>query len=828
MARSAYTVTVPKTVLNKEFYLGLAEKPSAGKRIADALSGEKSARKNIVRVTRAGERLPDIEILSCDTDHGRVIIVPALGHLFTLVQNGGGWQYPVYDYKWIPVPQSLPLRKTPSKHDLRIEATVEVIRYFVNRAKDLVVMTDFDQEGEVIGGVIFRELAPSEKFERTRRMRFSSLTKSEIRKSFERLFKRGKTGMDQGLFEKGLMRHYLDWLWGINLSRALMLSLKYTSGRYQTLSTGRVQGPTLSFVAERQRLIDNFVPIPYFRIYAQLKKGRNVYDLIFTRSSVETVKEARGLVDAHQKVKGRVTAVKRTERKVERPVPYNLSQLQSDAYRYFRFSPRRTLNLAERLYLAAAITYPRTSSEQFPKGTDHHDTVKKLSRQRRYRELAQKIIKLGPKRRPKQGEKTDPAHPAISPTGNSPGAMNDDVLKLYDLIVRRYLAVFSHDAVIENHRIEIQQGELKYRLSGTRVKKKGWWEIQPPPGGIQEVVLPLLKEDENVTITNLHYREHFTTPPAGYNESSLLKEMEKAEIGTKATRADIIQALIDRKYIEGNPLRITRLGKVIHNVLKDYSPRVLSVELSREVEHLGDLVEKTANGENGGSVTLSEAVLRGIGVLHSMINELQVNEYEIGYEISLQLMMQNKEQSELGTCPICNEGVLKIISSKVSGKRFIGCSRFFENRACEATFPLPQRGKIESVDKPCPVDGYPQIKVFSGKSPWITCINMECPSVIERQKKWDENRRRVEERMSKKDSKEELLSDRKLPSGTKKSSRGTKKSSKKTAKSTTKSSSSKKSVSKKTSTKTTAKKNSTKISTRKTSTKKAETKTKGK
>jgi len=795
VAHSAYKITVPKTVLNKEFYLGLAEKPSAGKRIADALSGDKKARKNIIKVSKGTQRLPDIEVLSCDTDRGRVIIVPALGHLFTLVQNGGGWQYPVYDYKWVPAPESLSSRKVPSKHDLRIEATVEVIRYFVARANELVVMTDYDQEGEVIGGVVFKELSDPEKFQRVKRMRFSSLTKTEIRESFEKIFKRGKTGIDQGLFEKGLMRHYLDWLWGINLSRALMLSLKYTSGRYQTLSTGRVQGPTLSFVAMRQEEIDNFIPTPYFKLYANLKKGRKTYELIFTQQSIESLSVAKGYVEKHIGMKGEVSAIEKSERKVGRPVPYNLSQLQSDAYRYYRFSPRRTLNLAERLYLSAAITYPRTSSEQFPKGTDHQDILKRLGRQKKYHTLANKIIKLGPKRRPNQGKKTDPAHPAISPTGNSTGAMNDDVAKLYDLIVRRYLAIFSHSAVVENHRIEITQGDLNYRLSGNRVKKMGWWEFQAPPGGIKETALPSVKSREKVNITDLEYKEHFTSPPPGYNEASLLKEMEKAEIGTKATRADIIQALIDRKYVEGNPLQITRLGKVIYNVLDDFSPRVLSVELSREVEHLGDLVEKTANKVNGSSLSLSEAVLRGIGLLHSMIYDLQQNEYDIGYEISMQLMMQNKEQSELGECPVCHSGTLKIISSKISGKRFIGCSNYFNGKTCDATFPLPQRGKIESVETPCPVDGFPQIKVFSGRRPWITCINMECESVKERQKQWDENRKRIQELKDKKSSKEGLLDNLKLP----------KKVATRTAKKPTKSVSSKSTSSKKSSSKNTKK-----------------------
>jgi DNA topoisomerase I len=743
MATSTYKIEVPKTLMDQKYMLGVAEKPTAAKRLAQSLNQTGKINKFMVKVSNTVDniKLPPIEVYSCDTDYGKLLIVPALGHLFTLIQNSSGYQYPVYDFRWVPITESLSSRKEPSKHQRRIEATIETIRELIKKASKLIVMTDYDQEGEVIGGVIFQQLSPKKLFNQAKRMKFSSLTNKEVLESYKNIFE-SDSSIDYGLYNKGLMRHYLDWLWGINLSRALMLSLKYTSGRYQTLSTGRVQGPTLSFVAEKQYEIDTFVPIPYFKLFAKIAVNNVTYDLTYGSKNIEVKKDALNFVNENKTKKAKVNEITIKKRLIDPPVPYNLSELQKDAYRYFKLSPRRTLNAAENLYLAALISYPRTSSEKFPPGFDHDDILNKLSTQNEFGQKIVKLRKINKKLIAKEGKKIDPAHPAICPTGQKPSKIASDAKKIYELIVNRYLATFGKPVELENTKINYLIGKLPFYHSGTTIKKSGWWEFQEPSTPPTDSKLPKVSKGTEVELKKLESEELFTKPPAGYNESSLLKQMEDAEIGTKATRADIIQAIIDRKYVEGNPLKLTRLGRIIYEVLKDYSPKVLSVELSRELEQMGEYIEQTINSPetNGFPLTLQGAIMRGINILHSLLFELQSNEFEVGFQINRELMYQSHENYQLGLCPKCNTGQLTIISPKISGKRFVGCSEYFNDKKCENTFPLPQKGKIQSIDQKCPIDGYPQIKVYSGKRPWTMCVNYDCESRIERQKEIEQRK----------------------------------------------------------------------------------------
>lgn len=726
-------VTIPKSLIAGDYMLALAEKPTAAKRIANALTAK--PRKNIVKVYKNGKKLPDVDVYSCKTEEGKVLIVSALGHLFTLVQHGGGWQYPVYDYKWVPVPYSYSARRNITKHDLRIEAVIEALRALTKRNKQLIICTDLDQEGEVIGGVIFRELATKTQFHNIKRMRFSTLTVEEIQTAWKDIFaNKQKIGLDYGLFEKGLMRHYLDWLWGINLSRALMLSLKNSTGRYKTLSTGRVQGPTLSFVAERQLLQDTFVPIPYFILAAKVRYNKKIYELTPRIQKITSKKKAMNLVTKNSQATAIVDSIECKQNKISRIVPYNLSSLQKDAYRFFKLSPKRTLNAAERLYLSAAISYPRTSSEKYAPKMEHSKIISDLMRQKKYKLLAQLTLREAKKRKPKQGTKEDPAHPAIAPTGQAPQNASEDAKKVYELIIKRYFATFGAEVKLEKTSATITIGEVKFSLSGSKIIKKGWWALFDHYIPKDLTLLPSFKTGDTLAVHSFAALEKLTSPPNSYNENSLLKKMEEAEIGTKATRADIIDTLIKREYISGSPLQVTKLGKIVYEVLKNYSPSVLSVDLSRDIEAMGELIERTRNDfASTNPLTLSDAIFKGIQILHTILLELKESEYEIGLAINRELLDQNREDIEICECPVCHEGTLRIIKGR-SGKRFLGCSLFFDEKKCTATFPIPQKGKVVYYPKTCPIDGMPQLQIFSGKKPWVMCINPDCESRKEREK----------------------------------------------------------------------------------------------
>jgi len=722
-------------VASHPYTLGLAEKPSAAKKLAEGL--DKKAKKVSIKVTRKQgkeeTRLPDTNAYFIKTMDRYIIIVPASGHLFTLVQDGIGWQYPVYDFKWVPNHIASTRNRPPSKYDLRIESAVESIRYVATKAKDYIVMTDYDEEGEVIGGILLAKLVGEKTLATAKRMKYSSFSKKEIIQSLEEALE-GNT-INFGMYNRGLMRHYLDWLWGINLSRALMLSLKNTSGQYLTLSTGRVQGPTLSFVADRQREINSYVPDPYFKINLSIK-AEEVFDLEHTSGRLTILAKAQQLVEEIDGASAIVEEISSRNRKLKPPIPFNLSKLQKAAYRHHKLSPSRTLRAAEQLYLSAAISYPRTSSEKYPPDLDHNEILKKIATISGFKQIASKLKNT--KKQPKEGKKTDPAHPCIYPTGETPDKLTGDEGKVYSLIVHRYFSTFGTDAVIEYNRINFDVADHEFYLSGKRTVKAGWKDLAGKYGQSEDTELPVMTEGDSYPVHSAEYQESFTRSAPSYNENSLMTKMEEEEIGTKATRADIIKSLFDRKYLKNDPIEITPVGEIVNQVLKTYSSQVISVELSRQLERMGDLIESSINEETG-DFSLADALVQGVGLLHHMLEELQDNEEQVGLLISQELQSQRRSATELGPCPTCEIGTLKIITSTTSGKRFVGCTEYFNNQNCDQTYPLPQSGRLEPLDEVCKADGYPQIRVRRrGKRPWTLCLNPECPIMAEFQKKKEE------------------------------------------------------------------------------------------
>jgi len=742
-----YDVKLPKYVESKSFAMGLAEKPSAAGKIAKILDPKVKEVK--IKVTRKNgdkeERLPDPTGYFLKVDDSYMMIVSAAGHLYTLTQDGVGWQYPVYDFRWVPNHIKSSNRHI-SKNDLRNEASIEAIKYIAHKAKDFIVMTDYDEEGEVIGGIILSQILGDEVLQDAKRMKFSTITKKEIKHSLEEALDGNQINF--GMYNRGLMRHYLDWLWGINLSRALMLSLKNTSGQYLTLSTGRVQGPTLSFVSERQLEIDSFVPTPYFNINLSIEADV-VWDLNYTGGPIDVRQDAISVVDKTKEQDALVAEIISKKRKKKPPAPFNLSKLQDMSHRYFKLTSQRTLQSAQRLYIAGAISYPRTSSQKYPEEIDHNEILQNLAKNSTYKKIATKLANQKNKK-PVEGKKTDPAHPCIYPTGTKPDDLSGNDKKVYDLIVHTYFATFGEPAVIENNRINFDINSEDFYISGKRTVKPGWKALAGDYTGTGDKELPNFKEGETYPVKNVEWIETFTRSPPYYNDNSLRKRMEEEEIGTKATRGDIIASLFKRKYIKGKAIEITPVGEIVNQVLQNYSSQVISVQLSRQLEKMGDLVEESIN-EQTDEFSLADAIVQGVILLHEMLESLQDNEEEVGNLISKELQSQRRSAREVGPCQECGVGTLKIIRSTTSGKRFVGCTEYFNDKNCTATYPLPQSGRLETMDEKCKADGFPQIQVYpSGKRPWTLCLFPDCPIRAEYEKK----KKKREEKKAKKEQKE--------------------------------------------------------------------------
>lgn len=638
-----------------------------------------------------------------------LIVVPAIGHLYTVAPKIRNRDvYPVFDFEWVP-------RHEAERGAKEIKKWIDAISKLSADAEDFVLATDYDIEGATLGYMILK-YACGGKEDRAKRMRFSTLTISELRSSYDKLL----DSIEFPMIEAGICRHLLDAIYGINLSRALTVAAKKWSGRYSTISTGRVQGPTLKFLVDREKEINCFVPLPFWRINAKVEIAGHLFTIEFEKKVIKSQKEAAEIAEACEGKKGKIANIEVREFRQKPPVPFDLGTLQREAYSLFKYTPRRTADIAERLYLEALISYPRTSSQKLPKSINYRSILESLIRDSRYKKLAG--ILLDKKDLvPNEGRKDDPAHPAIYPTGNLPERkLSVSEMRLWDLIVRRFMATFGEPAVKQSIKVSIDVNGYIFYLRGRRVLKEGWITFYRPFIRVEDVILPPIKEGQIVEIKDLSIEMDFTKPPARYNPSSLLKRMEDEGIGTKATRAEIIDTLYTRGYISGDRARVSELGLDVIDILDRYCPEVISVEFTRELEESMEKIQE-------GNEKLENVLERAINKLTPVLLRLKKSEEQIGEELSLAIRESRMNQRIIGDCPVCGTGKLIILRSRKTGKRFLGCTSFFKH-SCNVSFPLPQKGKVTAAGKVCDECGFPMIRLkLKGKRPLVICVNPNCP-----------------------------------------------------------------------------------------------------
>jgi DNA topoisomerase-1 len=692
----------------ERYTLIITEKPDAAQRIAEALNLKgkpKKFQENGVPYFLANRDEP-------------LAIVSALGHLYTVVhEHGRRNYYPVFNFKWAPR-----YIAEKGKGTKQIKNWIGIVSKLAENADSFIDACDYDIEGAIIGYTILK-YACQNKENVAKRMKYSTLTKAELEKSY----KERMPALDFAMIEAGKARHEVDWLYGVNISRALTLAANRWSGKYATLSTGRVQGPTLQFLAARERSIHSFVPIPYWTITAEVRiKGAN-YPVDFEKKIIEKKIEADTIVEACKDKIGRVEKIEERTIQLAAPLPFDLGSLQSEAYSLFLYTPRRTSDIAERLYLEALISYPRTSSQKLPPAINYKAIFNGLSRDLTYQKLSSELLSKG-ELKPREGSKTDSAHPAIYPTGNRPErSLDESEHRIWDLVVRRFMAVFGESSLKQNMKVSININGYKFHLRGRRILKEGWMKFYKPYLRTKEVSLPPIKENASISLVKICREDKFTKPPPRYNPSSLLKRMEDEGIGTKATRADIIETLYTRKYITEERIVVTDLGFDVLEVLRKYASRVISVKLTRDLEEKMERIQ--SNNEKRENVLL-EAVDR----LKPVLTELKQREEQIGEDLSNAIKKARMQERIIGDCPNCHTGKLMILFSRKTKKRFIGCTNYFKI-GCKTSFPLPQRGTTKPIGKYCKSCGWPILFVhIRGKRPWNLCFNPTCPKKEEGRK----------------------------------------------------------------------------------------------
>jgi len=694
------------------YTLMISEKPDAMRRIAEALADKNSLKKRMDG---------NVEYYEFEKAGKKHIIACAVGHLLGLSAANREWVYPIYDAEWKPVFEIRKASKFSEKY-------FKLLSNLPKGAADYVVCTDFDTEGSVIGYNVLKHIY---NVKNGKRMKFSTLTKDELVESYANM----STHLDFGQIEAGLTRHMLDWLWGINLTRALTLAMKSCSEKgFTILSTGRVQGPTLSILFDRELEVRGFKPKPYWQILLKCKSDGKEMTAEYEKDRLWDKKEADKILAACKGKDGVVKDIKKKERKESQPVPFNTTDLLSESYGQFKFSLTQTMSLAEALYQAGIISYPRSSSQKLPPGINYIKILKALATLPQYKKLAEQLLAKS-QLKPNEGGREDPAHPAIYPTAEVPDMerLTAQQKKLYDLVVKRFLSVFADEAVRENITVMLDVNGNNFNITGKRTIEPGWIKFYEPYSSFEEHILPDMEIGQKIKILKADQLAKETQPPGRYSQGSIVKEMEKRELGTKATRAEILQTLYDRHYIFGKSIAVTKLGETVTKVLKDSCPRILSEELSRKFEEEMDLVLNERKKRE-------EVIEEAKEFLASVLTDFKKNEREIGKKLLDGLITARKEERRLGACPKCKTGELRIIYSRKSGKRFAGCSNYPK---CVNGFPLPQFGMIIPMGKICERCGLPMIQVNrKGARPFRMCINHECIT----KKDWNNNAGKVGEK----------------------------------------------------------------------------------
>lgn len=584
-----------------------------------------------------------------------------------------------------------------------LRSFVSLIQSEAKEADELIIATDFDREGELIGVDALNlalKVNPELKFFRAR---FSALTPQEIENAFANL-----EAPYFNLAQAGGARQDIDLVWGATLTRYISLASRRYGKRF--LSVGRVQSPTLSLIVNREKEIRNFVPTPYFQVLVELEHEGKVFRALHKKERFLKKEEAEEVINKIGD-SGVVALVRRERKQIYPPTPFNTTDFLSAAASIGVY-PSRAMQIAENLYTQGYISYPRTDNTVYPPSINLRDVVRELAA---YQKVSDYAANLSEKEKliPTKGKKETTDHPPIYPTGIIPENLRPEEEKIYELIVRRFLATLSDPAEYESQKAEIDiSGEIFF-IRGFHLLNPGFLAIYPYKSHKEEEIPPL-SEGDLVKVIKKELLQKETQPPARYTQARLVKLMEELGLGTKATRHQIIQNLYERGYITGNPIQPTEVGIAVAETLQSHMERIATPQMTAELEkEMDDIAE--------GKKEKEEVVQVSREMLLEVLNELEGKKEKVGERIIRGAI----SDQIMGPCPLCGKDVMVRKSAKTK-KRFLACSGYPE---CNLTYPLPQKGDVYGEGRECEYCGAPLVRVINkGRRPWIICPNMKCPS----------------------------------------------------------------------------------------------------
>jgi len=637
--------------------LVIAEKPSVGRDLARILPGP------FEKKSGAGEKT---ERWLEGPEH---IISWAVGHLVQLAEPD---EYDEKYKKWrmadLPI---VPPKFKLVVRDERSQKQMSVVKQLLRRDDvDLVINAcDAGREGELIFAYLFEKAGAKKPVQR---LWLNSMTNDAMREGFNNLRDGGELSK---LEDAARSRSEADWIVGMNATRAATIRLR--SSFDGAVSLGRVQTPTLAILTRREEEIRAFVPEPYWLVDAVFDaSGNRGYEGRFhagAQPRIATAEEAEAIATAVRGQAGEITKLEKTTRKEKAPLLYDLTSLQREANTRYGFSARRTLAAAQRCYEEhKALTYPRTSSRYLTSDMvpELKEVAGHVGERPEYAKGAQYVVGLDllPLGRVVDDAKVGDHH-AIIPTNASHklDKMSDDDRKIYDMVARRFLAVFHPEAVFENTRIETTVSEHIFRTRGKVLVVPGWRGVygeEADDGGARDEEdegrdqsLPKLEKGESVDTRAVEVLAKETKPPRRYSDASLLGAMETAGklvdddelrevmkesgIGTPATRAAIIERLIDVGYVErdGRSLVPTEKGMNVIRLLGDHP--LTSPSLTGDWEQRLAAIEAGEQQRKAFMADIAKFAEFTVGDLDAKLKDVRI------------------PRANLGPCPICGNDIIE-------------------------------------------------------------------------------------------------------------------------------------------------------------------------
>ena len=664
----------------------ISEKNHAARRIALILSDN----------TQKSRSQSGVPVLSFSKGEDEYSVLGLRGHIVIL-------DYPDKYNNWDAVPpKELVSAKPEKKVDPSAKKIMNALKGLAEQTDEIIVATDYDREGELIG---VEALAQTKTGAKIRRAKFSALTKAEIERAFSEL-----ADLDYKLASAAETRQLIDLAWGASLTRFISLASGQLGKEF--LSVGRVQSPTLALIVDREREIEAFEPTPYWIVAADLKKGTEFKATHKNGKFVDKDLAQAAYTRAKQAKTARVKETKDTDNNEWPPVPFSTTLFLMEANK-LGLSPSQAMKVAEDLYTDGYISYPRTDNTVYPPSLSLRNILEKL-RKSEFAKEADEILSQE-SLRPSRGRKSTTDHPPIHPVeAATKSELKGSHWSVYELVTRRFLATLAPACRSKTTIVETDIGGEPFTSEGYVILEPGWRRYYPY-FRVTETTLPAMAIDDLVDVLKVTSTEKKTTPPDRYSQGSLIKKMEDLGLGTKSTRHETIQKLYDRKFVKGTRIiEPTESGTAVISALEKHANDITSVKMTSHLESDMDMIA-------AGELEQAEVVEESQAMLEDIMDVLEKHKKEIGDDIRKAL----REQHTLGACPKCGTGQLLQIRLK-NGSTFAGCSNYPE---CRNSYPLPTGMLVLSTDQKCTVCSAPKVKMIAkGQAPVTICIDPKCTS----------------------------------------------------------------------------------------------------